>query len=167
MEQCDQIEHFVGLFEAALKAAKIPEDQWCAKLHAQINMETKLKIHDIFVKPDATYQDIKDALLGCSNITFNIAAEKLMTADRCTLLKLPIRQFINKLAMLMEKLTKEAAEEKEIYQYLAVAHARSYLNPTLKTHFEFKGVFDKEQFCRLANKPTFRSTMAQKGRHSS
>jgi len=90
MEQGDQIEHFVSLFEAALKAAKIPEDQWCTKLHSNINMETKLKIHDTIVKSDATYQDIKYALLECSNTTFKTAAEKLMTADRGTLLKLPI-----------------------------------------------------------------------------
>ena len=149
MEPTDEIEQFVGLFEAALKAAKIPEEQWCSKLHAHINTDTKLKIHDTITNPDATYKDIKDALLGYSNVTFNSAAEKLMTADRGSMYKLPIRQFVDKMERYMEKLTKEAATEREIYQYLAVAHARSHLNSKLKAHFEFKGEFGKEQFCRL------------------
>ena len=99
--------------------------------------------------PDATYADIKEALLGYTNITFNSAAEKLMTADRGALYKLPIRQFLAKMENYMQKLTKEAATEREIFQYLGIAHARNHLNPKLKAHFEFKGVFEKEQFCKL------------------
>ena len=149
MEPTDDVEQFVGLFEAALRAAKIPEEQWCSKLHAHINTETKLKVHDTITNPDATYADIKEALLGYTNITFNSAAEKLMTADRGALYKLPIRQFLAKMEKYMQKLTKEAATEREIFQYLGIAHARNHLNPKLKAHFEFKGVFEKEQFCRL------------------
>ena len=149
IEPTNDVEQFVGLFEAALRAAKIPEEQWCSKLHAHINTETKLKVHDTITNPDATYADIKEALLGYTNITFNSAAEKLMTADRGALYKLPIRQFLAKMEKYMQKLTKEAATEQEIFQYLGIAHARNHLNPKLKAHFEFKGVFEKEQFCRL------------------
>ena len=137
MEPTDDVEQFVGLFEAALRAAKIPEEQWCSKLHAHINTETKLKVHDTITNPDATYADIKEALLDYTNITFNSAAEKLMTADRGALYKLPIRQFLAKMEKYMQKLTKEAATEREIFQYLGIAHARNHLNPKLKAHFEF------------------------------
>ena len=149
MKPGEEIETFVGMFEAALRAGNVPENQWCAKLHAHLEPDTKLKIQDALQDPDATYQNIKDALLGCTGLSFNAAAETLLTVDRGRLLQLPIRQFIDKIAKLLEKVTKEAADEKEIYQYIAVAFARNYLNPTLKTYFDLKGEFSKEQCCRL------------------
>ena len=105
-------------------------------------------MQDAIQDPDATYDSIKDALLGCTGLSFSAAAD-FLTADRGRLLQLPIRQFIDKIAKLAEKVTKEATDEKKMFQYLAVAFTRNYLNPTLKTYFDLKGDFSKEQCCRL------------------
>ena len=148
MKEGEEIETFLGMLEAALRASKVPETQWCAKLHAHLNPSTKLKIQDTIQNPEATYNEIKDALLGCSSLTFSAAAETLLSADRGRLLKLPYRQFIEKMTRLIEKVAKEAADEREIYSYIAIAHARSYLNPALKTYTDLKGDFSKEQNCR-------------------
>ena len=149
MKEGEQIETFIAMFEAALRAGNIPEDQWCSKLHAHLDPAAKLKVEDVIQADDATYDAIKEALLGCTGLSFSATAETLMTADRGRLLQLPIRQFISKTAKLIEKVTKEAETDKEIYQYLAVAFARHYLNPNLKTYFDLKGEFSKEQCCRL------------------
>ena len=115
MKEGEEIEVFVSMFEVALHASNVPEQQWCAKLHAHLNPNTKLRIQDIIQNPDATYQMIKDALIGCGTLTFSAASEALMSADRGKILALPYRQAVDKMARLLEKVAKEAANEKEIY----------------------------------------------------
>ena len=149
MKEGEEVEVFIGMFEAALRASNVPEDQWCAKLHAHLNPNTKLRIQDIIQNPDATYQMIKDALIGCSTLTFSAASEALMSADRGRLLTLPYRQTLDKMARLLEKVAKVAADEKEIYQYIAIAHTRYYLNSELKQYVDLKGDFTKENNCRI------------------
>jgi len=97
MREGEEIETFIGKFDAALRAGNVPENQWCAKLHAQLEPGTKLKVQDAIQDPDATYD-------------------------------------------------------------LAVAFARNYLNPTLKTYFDLKSDVSKKLCCRsveewLVNQP--------------
>ena len=149
MKEGEEVEVIFGMFEAALKASNVPEDQWCAKLHAHLNPTTKLRIQDIIQNPDSTYQAIKDALLGCGTISFSAASEALMSADRNRILALPYRQAVDKMARLLEKVASEVANIKEIYQYIAIAHTRYYLNPEVKQYVDQKGDFTKENHCRM------------------
>ena len=144
MKEGEEVEVFVGMFEAALRASNVPEDQWCAKLHAHLNPTTKLRIQDIIQNPDSTYNDIKDALLGCGALSFSSASETIMSVDRNRLLTLPYRQAVDKKARLLEKVASEAASTKEIYQYIAIAHTRYYLHPEVKQYVDLKGDFSKE-----------------------
>ena len=87
MKEGEEIDTFIAMFEAALRACDIPEEQWKAKLHTHLNPATKLRIQDTIQDHDATYDDIKEALLGYGNMTFSAAAETLMSGDgdSCTL----------------------------------------------------------------------------------
>jgi len=68
MKEGEEIETFLGMFEAALRASNVPANQWCAKLHAHLNPSTKLRIQETIQNPDATYEVIREALLGCGSI---------------------------------------------------------------------------------------------------
>ena len=59
--------------------------------------------------PDSTYEEIKEALLGCTEMAFNTAAEDLKTGERGRLTGLEPRQAIDKVHRLVCKITKEAA----------------------------------------------------------
>jgi len=82
MKEGELIEMFIAMFEAALRAGNIPVDQWCSKLHAHLDPGAKLKVKNVIEADDATYDAIKEALLGCMGWSFSATAETLMTADR-------------------------------------------------------------------------------------
>ena len=94
----------------------------------------------------------------CGTLTFSAASEALMSADRGKILALPYRQAVDKMARLLEKVAKEAADEKEIYQYIAIAHTRYHLNPEVKQYVDLKGDFTKENHCRTVEE--WQSTQA-------
>ena len=54
MTDGEETEKFIAMFEAALRASKIPEEQWCAKLHAHLNPSTQLRVQDVIQDPHAT-----------------------------------------------------------------------------------------------------------------
>ena len=108
---------------------------------------------------DATYDDIKEALLGCSNMMFSAASETLMTGDRGKLYTLPHRQCKEKLFKLVQKVMSNALTLKEATQAVVVAFMQQNLTPALKTYVDLKGTFDREQFSKVideweATKPT-------------
>ena len=148
MREGEEIETFLGMFEAALRASKVPIDQWCAKLHAHLTPTTKLRVQKTIQDPDSTYEMIREALIGCGSISFTKAAETLLTGDRGKLYQLGHRQCRDKLRKLIEKVTKNATNEDEIYDYLTVAFMRHNLNPTLKTYVDLKGRFECEEFAQ-------------------
>ena len=65
-------------------------------------------------------------------MTFGAASEAFVSFKGNKLLDLPIRQCQDKLAKLVEKMSKEAADEKEIYQCVSIGKLIYYLNPALK-----------------------------------
>ena len=75
-----------------------------------------------------------------------------MSLEGNKLLDLPIRQCQDKLAKLVEKISKEAADEKEIYQCVSIGKLRYYLNPALKMYVDLQGDFTKENFPRTVEK---------------
>ena len=114
MREGEQIETFLGMFEAALRASNVPLDQWCAKLRTHLNPTTKLRIQDTIQNPDATYEMIREALVGCGSMSFSAAAETLLSGDKGKLYMLGHRQCKDKLYKLIEKVTKNATSENEI-----------------------------------------------------
>ena len=148
MTEGEDAEVFIDLFEVALTDNDIDEGKWKAKLHAALDTASKLKVRDLITDRDATYDQIKQALSGCGTLTFSASSESIMTADRGQTLTLLIRQAIQKTVRLSEKMTQEAGTNAEIFQYIAIAIVRFFLNPDLKQYMDLKGHFDKESFCK-------------------
>ena len=151
MTEGEDVEVFLDMFEAALVDNNIPENKWRGKVHASLDTATKLKVRDLMKDPTVTYQDLKDALIGCGALTFSNASETLMTADRNKLLSLPLRQAIHKWHRLLEKMSSEATTISESCMCTAVAIARYHLDPDLKRYIDVKGEFSKEKFCQTAD----------------
>ena len=158
MVEGEDAEVFLELFEAALIDNNIPDDKWRGKLHASLDTSTKLRVRDIITNAASSYQDIKDALIGCGTLTFSASSEAIITADKGKILALPIRQAVDKTTRLMEKATSEAANIREACQYLAIAVNRYFLNPEVKQYVDLKGDFAKENFCRTVEE--WQSTQA-------
>ena len=148
MNKGEDVEVFVELFETAMRVGEVPEAKWTSKLHAALDMDTKLTLKEVMTNPHSTYEEIKQALVGQGHLTFTAASEALMTLDEGNVTKLPMRQAIQKLARLYEKATAEATTLRENCLYSAVATARFFLNPDLKQYVDVKGTFDTDGFCR-------------------
>ena len=148
MKDNEDIDTFIAMFEAALTAGNVPDDQWKAKLHAHLNPKTKLRIQSTIQDPDASYEDIKAALLGCGCMTFSAAAETLLTGDRGKVYNMEHRQCKEKLLRITEKVMTGATSVREAAQCITVALMRQNLVPSLKTYIDLKGEFDSETFSR-------------------
>ena len=144
----EDIEIFIDLFETALRVGRVTEDKLVAKLHSALDTETKLSIKDTISDPLATYDQIKQALIGQSFLTFTAASEAIMTLDQGGITKLPMRQAVRKLTHLFEKATAEATNVREACIYSAVAVVRYALTPDAKQYMDIKGTFDGDSFCR-------------------
>ena len=148
MTENEDVEVFIELFEAALIDNDIDHDKWKGKLHTALDTASKLKVRDLIIDRTSSYDQIKQALVGCGTLTFSASSESIMTADRGQTLTLPIRQAIQKTVRLLEKMTQEAETNAEVYQYIAIAMVRFFLNPDLKQYMDLKGRIDKENFCK-------------------
>ena len=148
MKDGEDIETYVAMFEAALTANGIEEDHWLAHLHAHLNTKTKIRIQASIQNPDATYNDIKDALLGCGAMNFCTAAETLLTGDRGKVFTLDHRQCKEKLRRIAERVMTGAKTIREAAQMVAAAIVRQNLVPDLKTYVDLKGEFESEPFSR-------------------
>ena len=151
MKAGEDVEVFIDLFEAAMEDNNVPQAKWRAKLHAALDSETKIKIRDLMRDATATYQEVKDGLIGCSALTFSNASETLMSADRGKILALPIRQAIHKMHRILEKMSGEAETISEACMYVAVAIARYHSNPELKKYLDVRNDFAKDRFCRIVD----------------
>ena len=147
MTKGEDLELFLELFESALTAGGVPEAKWVPKLHASLDTETKLAIKETITNPGATYEDIKRALVGQTHLTFAAASESLMTLEQGAITKVPIRQAVQKVARLFEKLTTEATTMREMCLYSAVAVTRVALSREAKQYIDVKGSFDWNGFC--------------------
>ena len=148
MKEGEDVETYVAMFEAALTANGIEEEQWLAHLHAHLNTKTKIRIQAAIQNPDAVYQDIKDALLGCGAMNFSTVAETLLTGDRGKVFTLDHRQCKDKLKRIAERVMTGAKTIREAAQMVAVAIVRQNLVPELKTYVDLKGEFESEPFSR-------------------
>ena len=134
MTKGEDLELFLELFESALTAGGVPEAKWVPKLHASLDTETKLAIKETITNPGATYDEIKKALVGQTHLTFAAASESLMTLEQGAITKLPIRQAVQKVARLFEKLTTEVTTMREMCLYSVVAVTRVALSREAKQY---------------------------------
>ena len=146
MEKGEDVQLFLELFESALTAGRVPVDKWLPKLHASLNTETKLAIKEDITNPIASYEDVKKALIGQTHLTFAAASESLMTLDQGNITKDPIRQAVQKIARLFEKVTSEATTLRETCLYSAVAVTRFALGRDAKQYIDIKGSFEWSEF---------------------
>ena len=145
MERGTDIESFLELFETALTVAKIPEDKWLTRLHAALDSETKLLVREVFVDPDASFNDAKLALTGQTHMSFSAASEAMMTLDEGKITKMPIRQGAQRIANFLKKACEQAPTWGETHLYGAAAIVRYYLQPDLKTYLDLKSVQKPEE----------------------
>ena len=147
MSKGEDLELFLEPFESALMAGGVPEAKWVPKLHASLDTETKLAIKETITNPGATYDEIKKALVGQTHLTLAAASESLMMLEQGAITKVPIRQAVQKVARLFEKLTTEATTMREMCLYSAVAVTRVALSREAKQYTDVKGSFDWNGFC--------------------
>ena len=146
MKDDDEIETFIAMFEAALRSSNVSEDRWVAKLHSHLSPKAKLRIQDTIQDPDATYDEIKEGLMGYCNMSFSAVAETLMTGQKGKLYTLESRQCRDKIIKLVDKVIKNATTTHEITQCIAMAFIRQNLVPALKTYVDLKSTFTNEEF---------------------
>ena len=132
MREGEEVETFIAMFKAALRTNKIPQAQWKPKLHSHLTLKTKIRIQSTIQDCDSTYEEVKEALLGCSNMTFSAAAKTLMSGDGEKQYNLDHRQCRDKLMRLAKKVTKTATSQHETLQCIVVAFMRHNLVPSLK-----------------------------------
>ena len=146
MESGEDVQVFLELFESALTAGKVPEDKWLPKLHSALNTETKLAVKEAITNPAADYEEVKQALIGQTHLTFTAASESLMTLDNGKITTVPIRQAVQKVARLFEKITSQATTIRECALYSAVAVLRFALGREVKQYADIKGAFEWNEF---------------------
>ena len=78
MKMGDDLELFVTLLETAMLSAGMPTDKWKGCLHSQLTLNAKYKALHLLQNPDSTYDELKEALLGCVAMTFPLAAEAIL-----------------------------------------------------------------------------------------
>ena len=74
MKDGEDIDTFVAMFKAALRANKVPETLWKAKLHSHLNMKIKLKVQMTIQDSDSTYEESKRS---CSGVATCHSAQQL------------------------------------------------------------------------------------------
>ena len=122
----------------------LPREQWKAKIHVALNSKTKLRVRDTITNPASTYDELKEALLGCRALTVGNASESLMTSDKGETLALPSRQAQLRYEKLLERVAKDATSPREIYSLIASAVVRYHTVPELKLYLDMKGQYQKE-----------------------
>ena len=133
MKEDGDLELFVILFETALILADIPKRDWKKCLHSQLTLNAKYKILHLLQKPDSTYEELRDALMGCAEMTFSTAAEVFFTGDRGNIAQLTPRQAAEKMRRWVGKLTQETNDKAEALDYITVAAVRGWMVADLKT----------------------------------
>ena len=147
MAKGEDIELFLELFELALTAGGVPPEKWVPKLHASLDTETKLSIKETITTPGVSYDDIKNALVGQTHLTFAAASESLFGFEQGAILRLPVRQVVQKVAKLYEKINKEATSMRDMCLYSAVASLRVALTKDVKQYIDVKGACEWNSFC--------------------
>ena len=144
----DDAELFIAMFEAALRSNNVPPGQWKNKLHAHLSLRAKTRIQTVIQDKDSTHDEVKEALLGCSAMTFSSAAEDLCTGKRGRLFSLEPRQAIDKMIRLVGKVASEAEDKQDILNCMGVTLTRNWLDPPIKSYVDMTRKFEVNEYIR-------------------
>ena len=136
MNERDEVDIFVQQLEAAMVASDIPRDKWKRHLHSQLTLEVKQKVMHLMQDPDASYDDIRAAMMGCLAMTFDATVEAIFSADKGKITKLTLRQVADKAKHWATKLFQESETLGDAADKLAVAFVRSLMVPELKNYLD-------------------------------
>ena len=149
MHESDDVETFLELFEAALRVNEISPDLWKRKLHAQLPNLVKVKIQWVLQDDRATYDQIKETLLGCAEISFGVVAEAFKTAEKGKLTTMTPRTAADKMRQWAGKITQGASSESECSDLLVTAEMRHWLVPELQSYVDLAHVKDLKEFVKV------------------
>ena len=149
MKEDDDLKLFVTLFEAALISAEVPRRDWKRCLHSQLTLNAKHKILHLLQNADSTYDELKEALMGCAAMTFGTATEAFFTGDRGKIAQLTPRQAAEKMRRWIGKVTQETDENEEALDYVTVAALRAWMVPDLKKYVDTSKINEMQSFLRI------------------
>ena len=75
MTQKDELDVFISLLEDALEDAEIPRDRWKKYIHSQLTTQAKQRVKHMLKDHTKTYDEIREALIGCESLSFASSAE--------------------------------------------------------------------------------------------
>ena len=136
-------------FEAALRANEISPDLWKHKLHAQLPNSVKVKIQWVLQDDRATYDKIKEALLGCAEVSFGVAAVAFKMAEKGKLTTMTPRTAADKMRRWAGKITQGATSESECRDLLVMAEMKHWLVPELKSYVDLARVKELKEFVKV------------------
>jgi len=146
MREQDNVEQFLPLFEMALRVNKVPKRLWKAKLISHIPLELLVKVQAVMEDECGSYDNVVEALMGTSNLTYCAAAEDLMTGERGKLWEMEGRQAMARLRVLLGYITRDADTKPQLLDCIGVAMARDRLVPALKSYVDTSRRFQYEEF---------------------
>ena len=97
----------------------------------------------------ATYDQIKEALLGCAEVSFGVAAEVFKTAEKGKLTTMTPRTAADKMRRRAGKITQGATSESECRDLLVMAEMRHWLVSELKLYVDLARVKDLKEFVKV------------------
>ena len=150
MKERDDIELYVDQLEEALVASTIPERKWKTYLHSQLTLKTKQKVIHLLKDVTSSYEDIKEALMGCAAMTFRAASEAFYSADRGKLSHLPLREAAEKLRRWAGKISQESEDIDQALDYMTLGALRSMMVPDLKAYIDISKQNELQPFLRTA-----------------
>jgi len=136
MKEGEELEDFIPIFEASLRMYNIPEDTWKPRLTSHLPLKSLVKIEDTLQREGATYDDVVEALRGCTSMSFCSAAEDMCTGERGKIWDMEVRTSLNKLRNLVKTVAIEADSKEEMAECIAVALSRDHLAPSLKQYVD-------------------------------
>ena len=111
--------------------------------NAHLSLKAKSRIQMVIQDNDSTYEEVKEALLGCAAMTFSSAAEDVCTGERGRLFSIEPRQAITKIIRLLGKLTNDAETIQDALNSIGVAMTRNWLVPSLKSYVDMSRKFER------------------------
>jgi len=146
MKEGDDIETFIPILEASLRLNEVPCGNWKKQLISQIPLKSLIPIEPVLQSDDSSYQDVVNALMGGSNMTFCSAAEDMCSGERGRLWELDIRSSMTKLKQLVSRVTRDADTKHETVECVVVALMRDWLVYPLKSYVDMSRKFQVNEF---------------------
>ena len=115
-------------------------------MQGALNAHIRSTAYAVLSNEHATFEDIKQARIGHTQLTFTAASVAALSLDAGKLIDSPARLMMDKLSRFIEKVMSEATTTEEATKYMVVPIARFYMTQDIQEHLDVKGMFDVESF---------------------